>query len=202
MTNGMESAMTAKPIIERERWQEMGDEQLVTACIGPLLAQLRGASEGDKAAAYRSLSPERQNIFMLRVLDGHARGSAWEYYAWTGLLLQSPEQWAAILAALRRIGSLELLEALADTAAVHRKRIGQNATGAEASELCEADGPPKPLPAAKASDLDNDSELAAEIAGLYELYRSLVPEAYKLAAKSIRREPQAYLSHVSSAEAP
>ncbi len=195
MTNGMESAMTAKPIIERERWQEMGDEQLVVACIGPLLAQLRGASEEDKAIAYRSLSPERQNIFMLRVLDGHARGSAWEYYAWTGLLLQSPEQWAAILAALRRIGSLELLEALADTAAVHRKRIGQNAAGADASELREADGPPKPLPAANASDLDNDSELAAEIAGLYVLYHSLVPEAYKLAAESIRREPQAYLSH-------
>lgn len=198
MTNGMES-MTAKPGIERERWQEMGDEQLVTACIGPLLARLRGASESDKTAAYRSLSPERQDLFMLRVLDGHARGSAWEYYAWTGLLLQSSEQWAAILAALRRIGSLELLEALADTAAVHRKRLGQDAAGADASELHEkAEGPSLPPPEAKASDLDNDPELAAEIAGLYELYRSLVPEAYKLAAESIRREPQAYLSHEPS----
>ncbi|ASS68084.2 MULTISPECIES: hypothetical protein [unclassified Paenibacillus] len=195
MTNGMESTMAAKPNIERERWQEMDDEQLVTACIGPLLARLRGASGKDKAAAYRGLSPERQDIFMLRVLDGHARGSAWEYYAWTGLLLQSPDQWAAILAALRRIGSLELLEALADTAAVHRKRIGPNAPGADASELREADGPAQPLSEAKASDLDNDPGLAAEIAGLYELYRSLVPEAYKLAAESIRREPQAYLSH-------
>jgi hypothetical protein len=173
----------------------MNDEQLVAACIGPLLMRLRGASGADKTAAYSGLSPQRQDIFMLRVLDGHARGSAWEYYAWTGQLLQSPNQWSAILAALRRIGSLELLEALADTAAVHRKRAGLEEEALDSEqEQGTAAAQQSPLPDAKASDLDKDPELAAEIGGIYGQYCALISEEYELAAASIRREPALYFT--------
>lgn len=149
---------------------ELSDRSLLIRFLEPVLAPLRGASDIRKKEAFDALPQKLRPLFLLRVLDGHAAGSAWEYYVWTGMLLQTPDTWAGLLAAFRELGSLELLETLADTAAVHRKRLEGKS--------------PAPPPAA--SDFEREPGLRAEMEALHAAYEPAVAEAYRAAAERVR----------------
>ena len=166
--------MTEKPAMNRNELLELHDEQLVTACIGPLLMRLRGTSDSSKADAYGELSPARQSLFLLRVLDGHARGSDWEYYIWTGMLLQSQEKWGGHTRCHPATGSRQAAGTAGAYSRIHRKHAAA-----------------PNLPAAPAaSDLERNPELAMEICELHQQYTQHVQEAYRLAAIAIRLYPE------------
>ncbi|OXM14920.1 hypothetical protein CGZ75_18840 [Paenibacillus herberti] len=193
-----------------QQLEQLDDRQLVVKFMEPVLLPLRGASDARKVEALKALPASLRPLFLLRVLDGHAAGSAWEYYVWTGILLQSPDTWPAVLGSLRELGALELLETLADTAAVHRKRmdglaasasptvnsgirsVGVDAIGEDTDRL-KTDGtqsesiPSKtPYPPPSASDLERNPELQLEMDALYAQYKATIQEAYRSGAELIR----------------
>ncbi|SDS59214.1 hypothetical protein SAMN05444162_1815 [Paenibacillaceae bacterium GAS479] len=200
------------PMTEQQL-EQLDDRQLVIKFMEPVLVPLRGASDARKVEALKALPASLRPLFLLRVLDGHAAGSAWEYYVWTGILLQSPDTWPAVLGSLRELGALELLETLADTAAVHRKRMdgldtspivnsGIRSVGDDAV-MAETDGtgtgkvdtggiqreslPSKPsYPPPSASDLERSPELQLEMDALYAQYKATIQEAYRSGAELIR----------------
>ena len=101
--------------LERKTFENLGDMELITACIEPTIIQIRGQDLSVKAEKIAELHPGQQALCMFRILFP-AQGTADGYASWVSYLLEQPGYWKGILGGLRFFGDTAMIALLEETA--------------------------------------------------------------------------------------
>lgn len=81
--------------MKKQAFDALTDAELVLACTEPAVSALQGKEGADKASVIRSLHPDQQQVFMIRLLYPACHSEP-DFQAWIRYLLDTPGYWQGV----------------------------------------------------------------------------------------------------------
>ncbi|MFB6365638.1 hypothetical protein ACFCP7_16500 [Paenibacillus elgii] len=167
--------------IEREAFEKMGDEALLSACFKPLIQTYKElSSKGSNIASfYNKMTSGQQTLLIFRTYYSHVIESVQELYWWSAFFLAQEPRWAALQEKMREIKDTEFVAFLQDVEAMLRTR---NHPVLLTDFSCVS-----------RDDLNLDSELRDFFELAYERLRQISVITNSLLAELIRKSPESFV---------
>ncbi|KRE35674.1 hypothetical protein [Paenibacillus sp. Soil522] len=167
--------------MQREVFQEMEDDALISACFKPLIQTYKEInSEGlDLANFYHKMTSGQQALFIFRTYYSHVIESVQELYWWSAFFMAQEPRWAALNEKMREIEDLEFVALLQDVEAMLRSRN---------HPVLLTD-----FPCVSRDDLDLDTELRDFFQSAYERLTQITVRTNKFLVALIRNSPDSFV---------
>lgn len=167
--------------MKREYYHSLNDSSLPRACFEHIIPLIRGKDLTVKENVYRQLSTGQKALFMFNAYYNHASNSLVEFYWWSCFYLTQPNSWSALLDGFRYFNTESMVQFLIELEEI----------------LYEAN------PMLKFSnyefsykDLENNSELNAQINRLYTQFNNISPITLKKISEGIRKNPKEFIQFI------
>lgn len=119
--------------ITSQAFNALNDKEVVWACIGPYIDDIRGRDFETKKAAYLQLTPGLQALLAFQILYGHTSHGVQEFYDHLAYLLPHTGVWSILRSGIEYFGDHALSHLLAEMEDLYRQM--EKGTHIDAPEL-------------------------------------------------------------------
>ncbi|MGO4547885.1 hypothetical protein AB4Z29_24120 [Paenibacillus sp. 2TAB23] len=167
--------------MQREVFDKMDDQSLLTACFTPLIHTYKEVSSKNEDIAdfYNRLTSGQQTLFIFKTYYSHVIESVQELYWWSAYFLAHEARWTALNEKIRELGALEFVSFLEDVEATLRTRNHPI--------------PPARLPYVSRDDLETDTELRIFFESAYVRLALVSDRTIERLSASIRHSPDSFV---------
>jgi hypothetical protein len=118
-----------------QEFQRLGDEELIRACVEPIIRKARGKDPETKAKVVAGLNSGQRALFFFQVLYGHAGNGIPQFFEQISYLADQLDLWAALKSGIRYFDDTEMLELLEQMETAYHEAAKQSETTIAPNEL-------------------------------------------------------------------
>ncbi|OZB95192.1 hypothetical protein CJP46_16000 [Paenibacillus sp. XY044] len=152
--------------MKKQAFDALPDAELLLACVEPAVRAVQGRDAADKASVIRSLRPDQQQVFMIRLLYPACQSEP-DFQGWIRYLLDTPGYWQGVHGGLHFFGETEVIRLLSDAKDVMERSVIISDT--------------------------NTANPHPEISPLYEQFRLAFDDTIQRISRYIRNHPDSFI---------